>query len=381
MQAARDVPDEGPAPLEELDRRRSRRKVGVVLLWNRGLARLALDRLVVVLAGALAQLPAAVVAPNVKGARRLASSSDDDRRVRAAGRDADDPAVGQALDALRRSLAAAVAVPSRPRAPAPQVNTVPSASATTAWRGPQATSRARRRPPSVFWTTARGAWPRAPCGRSGRRPSRRGARRPRPRSWRSPPRRRRQEVARGVQLRRRRPRRGRGPRATSRTPARRPPEPPPDRRRRGRRRREEPRGRLARRRRRRLRGAARLARPRRGRRQRLLSPVEPSQFAVEVERPVVGLRGRRRPRPPAAGPRGEAAAMSSSCDRRRRSGAGRSLLPPRGMRRDGAVADATDGVRRDRVAEPLPRSRSGRSWSFFIDFLLVRTSAISALSC
>jgi len=61
VQAARDVPDEGPAPLEELDRRRSRRKVGVVLLWNRGLARLALDRLVVVLAGALAQLPAAVV--------------------------------------------------------------------------------------------------------------------------------------------------------------------------------------------------------------------------------------------------------------------------------------------------------------------------------
>ena len=76
---------------------------------------------------------------------------------------------------------------------------------------------------------------------------------------------------------------------------------------------------------------------------------------------------------------GEAAATSSSCDRRRRSGAGRSLLPPRGMRRDGAVADATDGVRRDRVAEPLPRSKSGRS--FVMDFLLVRTSAISAFSC
>ena len=304
VQAARDVPDESPAPLEELDGRRSRRKVGVVLLWNRGLARLALDRLVVVLAGALAQLPAAVVAPNVKRARRLAGRRDDDRRVRAAGRDADDPAVGQALDALRRSLAAAVAVPEPPaRARAPgehrpvgERDDCVARAAGDEPRSPQAAERllddGARRVAAGTVPEDRAAAPadEAPVGRDRDRGALRrgdGA----------------QEVARGVhfaaavlvEVEAREPRHVRRPAVP-----------------RSRRRigdvadaaREEPRGRLARRRRRRLHGAARLARPGHGRRQRLLSPVEPSQFAVEVERPVVGLRGRRRPRPPAAGPRG-----------------------------------------------------------------------------
>ena len=304
MKAAGDVPDEGPAPLEELDHRRSRRKVGVVLLWNRGLARLALDRLVVVLAGALAQLPAAVVAPNVKGARRLASSSDDDRRVRAAGRDADDPAVGQALDALRRSLAAAVAVsepPARTRAPGEHrpVGERDDGVARAAGDEPRSPQAAERLLDDGARRVAAGAVPEdraaapadeAPVGRDRDRGALRrgdGA----------------QEVARGVhfaaavlvEVEAREPRHVRRP-AVPRSRRRIGDVPDAAR--------EEPRGRLARRRRGRRRGAARLARPGHGRRQRLLSPVEPSQFAVEVERAVVGLRGRRRPRPPAAGPRG-----------------------------------------------------------------------------
>ena len=263
--------------------------------------------------------------------------------------------------------------PSRPRA-RPQVNDRPVGERDDGWRGPQATSRARRRAAERSSTTGARREPRAPCRKIGP---------PRPadealvgrdrRSWRS----RRGDGARSrprvqfaaavfVEVEAREPRHVRRPAvprsrrriATSRTPQRR-----------------AALAALARRGRRRPARRGDFARPRRGRRQRL---SRRSSLAVRRR----GRAARRRaPRPAPSATAGLAGAtpprvvvMRPAPGSRRRS-----LLPPRGMRRDGAVADATDGVRRDRVAEPLPRSRSGRS--FFMDFLLVRTSAISALSC